>query len=181
MAWDMSQYEPVAARLERFYAEHPTGRITTRILRGGAESAEWVVRAMAYRDVADARPAATGHAHEVVTQRGVNSTSALENCETSAIGRALANLGYAPKGGNRPSQEEMQKAARSTPANADDVEQMSPSAIANELRQRGLEPGGTVDAMRERLRVALNAGTDGTVGEHPPSVSAEQPHLAGVQ
>ena len=59
----------------------------------------------------DAAPAATGYAHESVTSRGVNLTSALENCETSAIGRALANLGYAPKG-KRPSREEMAKANR---------------------------------------------------------------------
>jgi hypothetical protein len=35
----------------------------------------------------------------------------LENCETSAIGRALANAGYAPKG-KRPSREEMTKVVR---------------------------------------------------------------------
>jgi hypothetical protein len=51
---------------------------------------------------------ATGYAEETVTSRGVNQTSALENCETSAIGRALANAGYAPKG-KRPSREEMSK------------------------------------------------------------------------
>lgn len=37
---------------------------------------------------------ATGHASENVTSSGVNSTSALENCETGAIGRALASFGY---------------------------------------------------------------------------------------
>jgi len=47
-------------------------------------------------------------AEETVQGRGVNATSALENCETSAIGRALANAGYATKG-KRASREEMSK------------------------------------------------------------------------
>ena len=38
-------------------------------------------------------PVATGHAEEFRGQGMVNKTSALENCETSAIGRALASLG----------------------------------------------------------------------------------------
>jgi len=55
-----------------------------------------------------------GYAEETVTSRGVNQTSALENCETSAIGRALANAGYAPKG-KRPSREEMTKVVAAKP------------------------------------------------------------------
>jgi len=37
----------------------------------------------------------TGHAYEIETASGINKTSALENCETSAVGRALAFAGYA--------------------------------------------------------------------------------------
>jgi hypothetical protein len=47
-------------------------------------------------------------AFEVITDRGVNSTSALENAETSSLGRSLANAGYAAKG-KRASQTEMAK------------------------------------------------------------------------
>jgi hypothetical protein len=64
-----------------------------------------------YRTEADAKAWTTGIAEETVAQRGVNQTSALENCETSAIGRALANAGYATKG-KRPSKEEMNKVVR---------------------------------------------------------------------
>jgi hypothetical protein len=64
-----------------------------------------------YRTEADAKCWTTGIAEETVASRGVNQTSALENCETSAIGRALANAGYATKG-KRPSKEEMQKVAK---------------------------------------------------------------------
>ena len=69
-----------------------------------------MVKAGIYRETTDPRPWATGYAEEKESERGVNATSALENCETSAIGRALANAGYATKG-KRPSREEMTKVA----------------------------------------------------------------------
>jgi hypothetical protein len=72
------------------------------------EATRYIVKAYLYKDSADVVAWATGYAEETVTSRGVNQTSALENCETSAIGRALANAGYAPKG-KRPSREEMSK------------------------------------------------------------------------
>src|SRR5262249_28745958 len=60
----------------------------------------------------DAQPSATGHAFE---QRGVgsraNRTSHIENCETSAIGRALAMLGFEVERGIA-SREEMEKVRR---------------------------------------------------------------------
>ena len=71
-------------------------------------SSRFIVEASIYRTEADPRPWTTGIAEETVQGRGVNATSALENCETSAIGRALANAGYATKG-KRASREEMAK------------------------------------------------------------------------
>ena len=44
------------------------------------------------------REVAVGFAEERRSNRGVNSTSALENCETSALGRALAAAGYGGSG-----------------------------------------------------------------------------------
>lgn len=111
MSFNLQDYEPVEARLARFWEGHPTGRVFTRMV--SFEEGQVVFYAEIYRDLTDQLPAATGYAHEVVTQRGVNSTSAVENCETSAIGRALANAGYATKA-KRPSREEMTKAARTT-------------------------------------------------------------------
>lgn len=107
--FNLDEYEPVEDRLRSFWNDHPQGRVLTDLV--AYSETQFICRAEVYRDDADARPWATGYAEEQVTARGVNQTSALENCETSAIGRALANAGYAAKG-KRPSREEMQKVER---------------------------------------------------------------------
>jgi hypothetical protein len=66
-----------------------------------------------YADKEDKVPVATGYAEEIKSDRGVNATSFVENCETSAIGRAIANCPLqAPASGPRPSRNEMQKVDR---------------------------------------------------------------------
>jgi len=107
-------------RLEKFIKDYPAFRIATEL--EVVEATRYIVKAYLYKDASDSLAWATGYAEETVTSRGVNQTSALENCETSAIGRALANAGYAPKG-KRPSREEMGKVVAKKaekPAVADD-------------------------------------------------------------
>lgn len=106
--FNLEDYEPVEDRLARFWNDHPTGSVTTQLV--ARDNGEWVFRAEVFRDEADPRPAGVGYAHEVDGQGNVNRTNACENCETSAVGRALAQAGYAPKGA-RPSREEMVKAS----------------------------------------------------------------------
>jgi hypothetical protein len=96
----------VEVRLEKFIKDYPAFRIATEL--EVVEATRYIVKAYLFKDASDGVAWATGYAEETVTSRGVNQTSALENCETSAIGRALANAGYAPKG-KRPSREEMSK------------------------------------------------------------------------
>jgi len=104
--FNLADYEPVEVRLEKFIKDYPSFRIATEL--EVVEAARYIVKAYLYKDAGDSVAWATGYAEETVSARGVNQTSALENCETSAIGRALANAGYAPKG-KRPSREEMTK------------------------------------------------------------------------
>jgi len=104
--FNLEDYETVEERLVKFWKDHPDGQIHTKVIE--ASASRFIVEASIYRTEADLRPWTNGLAEETVQGRGVNATSALENCETSAIGRALANAGYATKG-KRASREEMGK------------------------------------------------------------------------
>ena len=107
--FNLADYEPVEVRLEKFIKDYPDFRISTEL--EVIEASRYIVKAYLFKTATDSVAWATGLAEETVTSRGVNQTSALENCETSAIGRALANAGYAPKG-KRPSREEMTKVVK---------------------------------------------------------------------
>ena len=110
--FNLEDYETVEERLVKFWKEHPDGRISTVLVEHTLQ--RFIVQASIFRTEVDAQAWTTGFAEETVSTRGVNSTSALENCETSAIGRALANAGYVTKG-KRPSREEMSKVKAAEP------------------------------------------------------------------
>lgn len=109
LTFNPDEYALVADRIALFYEHYPAGRIIPRLhsLAGGAV----IFEALVYRDQADTRPAATGWAREFEGDGEINQVACLENTETSAIGRALANLGFAASK-KRPSYEEMAKADR---------------------------------------------------------------------
>jgi hypothetical protein len=104
--FNLADYETVEVRLEKFIKDYPDFRIATEL--EVVEKDRYIVKAYLFKTAQDSVAWATGYAEEKVTDRGVNATSALEVCETSAIGRSLANAGYAAKG-KRPSQSEMKK------------------------------------------------------------------------
>lgn len=157
--FNLADYETVAERLVRFHADHPHARIVTTNLTTELDRqvSTWVVRTEIYLPMfeiwADA-PAqenpenswflkATGHAFEVDGGRGPNATSALENAETSSIGRALAACGYSgdKKGdpNKRPSREEMAKVASGVtpkaPVKRDFLAEAAKMTTPEELRQ----------------------------------------------
>lgn len=108
-AWNPNEYAMVEERIALFYQRFPDGRIVTCLDKGLSIGEQWVFTAEVYKDVGEqdlGTPMATGWATEVKGS-GKQDFSA-EVCETSAIGRALANIGFT---GNkkRASLEEMRK------------------------------------------------------------------------
>lgn len=82
------QYKTVAERVNEFREAHPDYAILTEIVR-----ADDLVQVKAIIENTEGRTIATGFAEEVRGSTNINKTSALENCETSAIGRALSAFG----------------------------------------------------------------------------------------
>ncbi|HEY1953213.1 MAG TPA: hypothetical protein VGG76_10430 [Gemmatimonadaceae bacterium] len=103
------QYATVAERIELFYSRFPEGRINTELV--AREGGEITFKALVYRTAAEPLAAATGWASEREGDGDVNTVACLENTETSAVGRALANLGFTASA-KRPSREEIEKVAR---------------------------------------------------------------------
>jgi hypothetical protein len=106
---ELADYALVADRITLFYERYPNGRIVTEL--HSRSEREITFRALVYRSAAESEPAATGWASERPGEGEINRIACLENTETSAIGRALANLGFTASS-RRPSREEMERVAR---------------------------------------------------------------------
>ena len=162
-SFDASAYAPVADRITLFYKTHPTGRIITSLV--SREGGEVLFLAKVYRFADERRPAATGWASERVNDGEINAVACVENTETSAIGRALANLGLTANA-RRPSREEMEKAARArrpfrAPSADSDALQKRADAHMNFLAViNAAEAAGLRAERAERWRLIIREGID---------------------
>ena len=163
--FDLQNYETVAQRIIRFYADHKNGAIITKNLTTDAdrERKQWVVYAEVWFDKnVDVRPTGTGLAFEIDGTAGANVTSGLENCESSAVGRALAQANYG--GDKRVTREEMRKVNRGAPSEAQitaiDVQNAATLDELNNLWSRAVDSGDSskliteFTARKQQLNVA---------------------------
>ena len=184
MGFNLDDYEPVAARHARWLADHPNGRTMTHMISApGADIC--VIRAELWlEDIC----VATGYAEEVRGAGNVNRTSHVENCETSAVGRALANAGYAGSDVNkRPSREEMSKVQRmsqGTDARMPSVQVTQPAGAASDkqvgfakslLKKAGHPYPQGLESMDKRDMTALIDALKAGTYEPPNNEGAEEP------
>lgn len=103
MGFNLDNYEPVADRIGRFRNEYPLASIETELISDMGGTGYRFIATIAIEGLL----VSTGHAEEIISDRGVNAAHALENAETSAVGRALANFGLRSTGGV-PTREDME-------------------------------------------------------------------------
>jgi len=124
--FNIDNYELVEDRLKKFWKDNPNARINTDVVGNSDDGTMVIVKAELFINKEDTQPIATGLAQETKGLGGfANNEAWLENCESSAIGRALANWKYQGSKKPRPTQEEMKKviandgAAKETNKNLD--------------------------------------------------------------
>lgn len=164
--FNLQDYETVESRIRRFTELHPDGRIVTEWENNFEEvngARTWVVKTTIYLDAGDQAnklPKATGYASETDGTGGANSAgAALENCETSSIGRALANM--ALSGNKRASREEMEKVERVAQPATDWIAEAQGILNVEDLRSlytRAKAQGATAEVL-EQLKDYANALT----------------------
>lgn len=152
--FDLSKYVTVQERINQFWEEHPDGKIITEVVPVG-DFNHCVIIAKVWKKDGTLYSDATGIAAEerMTTGGGPNTSSWWENCETSAIGRALANMGYATSNEDRPSREEMAKANQYEDRPATDRYQQgnNPAKMYDELRQSGVDNNLATPAQRQAI------------------------------
>ncbi len=159
------QYIDVAQRIQGFWELYPQGRIVTEMVADDGKRC--VFKAEAY-DMAEggAGLLATGHAYEVNSGRGVNATSYIENCETSAVGRALGMLGIGSTDSIASADEVMAaQAYQAQPHPKPQPQQQDPlkpakARLWHALQNYAAAHGGIADQLLEGVRSRPDARMD---------------------
>jgi len=153
--FNLSEYQTVQERVDLFWSRHSQGRFNLELVSISPEQV--VFKAEVYLHKDDLYPATVDFAEERLGSSPVNKTSFVENCATSAVGRAISMLGgeFSPKG-KRPSAAEMSKVARLTAEpvsrnwqvaldNINDIEGLR--SLYNEAKQ-GKAPSSILEAIK---------------------------------
>jgi len=155
-------YQTVAYRVQVFREKYPDWTLMTEVLH---RDGECVVIKSSILDESG-RLRSTGHSEEYRKATQINKTSALENAETSAIGRALAGLGIG--GTEFASANEVQNAIaqqnKVTPTSGaeerlPESERRKVECLVEEI-QMILKMDGPVEAVKAYLEAGLEAETD---------------------
>jgi hypothetical protein len=154
VAFNLDDYTPVSERIKQFWIDHPNGAIHSELVFD--DGTRCVVKTTLWLNKDDAQPTTVDYAEELISDRGVNATSRIENCCTSSQGRSLAAAGYlGADWSKKPSREEMQKVVRMS----GDTQITENSNLASEKQQNmiravcksmGKVPPANLQAMTKR-------------------------------
>jgi hypothetical protein len=168
----LDNYEDVNARIKRFRAEFPSGRLVAYIESFDIEKGTILVRAEAYRQYEDTQPSAVDYAFGNVATYPQNMRKwMVEDTITSSYGRCIGLLTPSLEHNSRPTVQDMEK-VETLPASADpwstkaSIEDMATMATAVLEIGKGL--GGTLVAEPPRCPHGTMIWAEGTAKTGKP-------------
>lgn len=163
--FNLNEYQTVQERIDLFWEKYPGGRFNLEIVN--LTDNQVIIQAQVWTDKNDPHPTTVDFAEERIGTSPVNKISHVENCSTSALGRAISALGgeFSPKG-KRPSREEMEKVARG----------QSPKLPVRQFLDEAEALGKDIDKLRLLYSEAKTANASNEVLERIKELAA----LAGA-
>lgn len=155
------EYVLVKDRIIEFNRLYPKGSISTEVDQVISAFGKWVIKATITPDTANPDRIFTGYSQANETQGMINKTAGLENCETSAVGRALAMMGIG---------------VIDSVASADEMHKAGVTAkTGNPLPWEGNERNADIDEVMDTPSVAsaLKCETCGEPAVHKAGVTAK--------
>lgn len=148
------EYAEVHQRIKAFRMVYPEGFIMTHIITDENGKCIFQANVGFYDDAGNANVIGTGTAYEKENTSYINKTSYLENCETSAVGRALGMAGFgidtsvasAEEVSNAIYQQDLEKARQKQKQNP-------PTRKNPEPKKEEVKPGVTYATAEERHRL----------------------------
>jgi hypothetical protein len=157
--FNLNEYQTVQERIDLFWKKFPEGRFKLDIV--SQSDNQVIIKASVWTDKNDKHPTTVDFAEERIGTSPVNKISHVENCATSALGRAISALGgeFSPKG-KRPSREEMDKVARNSKATVKDWSAMA-DALGDDIEGLRLlyseaKTGGASDETLDKIKAIAN-------------------------
>lgn len=192
--FDPKDYIEVKDRIVKFWDKYPEGAILTEQLYVDDRCVRFKAAVYAHRNETPHNPIGTGHAEEYrITEADIkrdsrkqyepNATSAVENCETSAVGRALAMAGFEVSK-SVASRQEMEKVARQqkaqearrAPKEETSAKPLDKPAVPATVDSNGEQPKVETPLLREKEALTLA----GKIKETGMEMSAIKLKLTGM-
>jgi hypothetical protein len=157
--FNLNEYQTVQERIDLFWKKFPAGRFKLDIV--SQSDNQVIIKASVWTDKNDKHPTTVDFAEERIGTSPVNKISHVENCATSALGRAISALGgeFSPKG-KRPSREEMDKVARNSKVTVKDWSAMA-DTLGDDIEGLRLlyseaKTGGASDETLDKIKAIAN-------------------------
>ena len=163
-------YAQVSERIRAFRMLYPEGRIESEMVSDNC--GRCIFRACVYSE--DGRLLSTGTAYELENKSTINKTSYIENCETSAIGRALGFLGLGSETSIASAEEVSNAIQQQEDGSMEPIGKTRAKSLSKELEDHGIDEVFILDQYNVKTLADLKEAQHSHLITHIDQLKARQ-------